>query len=156
MARKTVLTDSVARDIANAIGLRCFDCHSYDAKYNAQRNLSGKTHYADSDTLKFFNARIISTRVSHEGLIFGMVESIPEGFQGRKRAFRFIAFDLFGTVLNERDTEFSTSDKARAAMVEWCDSFAVLPHYKRAMMERAARLKQDAANWEKGAKAIRL
>ena len=148
-----------ARAISRAIGVSLFERHSYDAKYCAQRNLSGKTHYADDDTLKYFHARINSVKIAHEGLIFGIVESAAKDPDNRQRGFRFVVFDLFGTVLNDRDHDdamHGKSDKAAAAMAEWLESFDVLAHYKRAMLERADILKREAAEMSKAARAIRL
>lgn len=88
-----------------------------------------------------------------------MVESVAKDPDNRSRGFRFVVFDLFGTVLNDRDhadSMHSKSDKAAAAMAEWLESFDVLAHYKRAMAERADRLKREAAEMSKAARAIRL
>lgn len=148
-----------ARAISRAIGVSLFERHSYDAKYCAQRNLSGKSHYADDDTLKYFHARINSVKIAHEGLIFAMVESVANDPDNRSRGFRFIAFDLFGTVLNDRnhvDGTHRKSDGAYRDMLEWLDSFDVLAHYKTAMQDRAARLKREADDMNKAARAIRL
>ena len=54
------------------------------------------------------------------------------------------------------DSMHNKSDEAAAAMAEWLDSFDVLAHYKRAMLERADRLKREAAEMSKAARAIRL
>lgn len=148
-----------ARAISIAIGKSLFERRGYDAKYMAQSNLKDKTHYCDDDTLKFFHAKINSARVSHDGLLFGMVESVANDPGNRSRGFRFVVFDLFGTVLNDRDhadAMHAKSDKAAAAMAEWLESFDVLAHYKRAMLERADRLKREAAEMSKAARAIRL
>ena len=156
--RKTQLTDDTARAIAHAIGCRPFDRHGYDAKYSAQRNLDGKTHYADDDTLKFFHARINSCRTECNGLVLILIESAAKDMNNSARGHRFVAFDLFGTVLNDRDhvdAMHSKSDGARVAMRNWLDSFDVLAHYKAAMTERAARAKRAADDLAKAARAIR-
>ena len=118
-ARKTKLTDDTARAIAHAIGTRPFERHGYDAKYSAQRNLDGKTHYADDDTLKFFHARINSCRTECNGLVLILIESAAKDMHNSARGHRFVAFDLFGTVINHRDhvdAMHSKSDGARVAM----------------------------------------
>lgn len=143
----------LARQIARAIGTRPFEYQSCDPTYNAQRNLSGKTYYATPDTLKHFGARINHTDVEHEGLIFWIVESIPDG---RGRASRFVAFDLFGAVLNSRDDTYSTTDRATAAFREWLAAFDVAAHYKAALAERAERAKREASDLAKASRAIRL
>ena len=123
----------------------------------AQRNLSGKTHYADDETLRFFHARINSARTSHEGLIFAMVESVATDSRNTSRGFRFVAFDLLGTVLNDRthaDSTHAKSDKAIGEMLAWLESFDAMAHYKTAMAERAARLKRESAELSKASRAI--
>ena len=156
--RKTQLTDDTARAIAHAIGCRPFDRHGYDAKYSAQRNLDGKTHYADDDTLKFFHARINSCRTECNGLVLILIESAAKDMNNSARGHRFVAFDLFGTVLNDRDhvdAMRSKSDAAYNDSREWLESFDVLAHYKAAMTERAARAKRAADDLAKAARAIR-
>lgn len=158
-ARKTKLTDDTARTIAHAIGTRPFERHGDDAKYSAQRNLDGKTHYADDDTLKFFHARINSCRTECHGLVLILSESAAKDMHNSARGHRFVAFDLFGTVIiayhDHIDAMHSKSDGARAAMREWLESFDVLAYYKAAMTERAARAKRAADDLAKAARAIR-
>lgn len=155
MARKkTVLDSAIACRIAHAIGTSKFDCHSYDSKYNAQRNLSGKTHWADSDTLKFFNSRILSARVMHEGLTLAIIESSDTGFNSKSRGFRFHIFDLFGTHVSDSDGYYSKRERAESAMHEYLETYNPIAHYKAAMAERVQRLKNDAAHMEKGMKTL--
>ena len=157
-ARKTKLTDDTARAIAHAIGTRPFERHGYDAKYSAQRNLDGKTHYADDDTLKFFHARINSCRTECNGLVLILIESAAKDMNNTARGHRFVAFDLFGTVINDRDHGDALRSKSDAAYNdsrEWLESFDVLAHYKAAMAERAARAKRAADDMAKAARSIR-
>ena len=94
-----------------ANGLRLFSDKSYDAKHNAQRNLDGKTHYVDEGTLKYFKCRILKCRVLDDGLILGIIESLPIPEQGNCK--RVVFFDIFGNVIGKsRDTTFKTTDKA--------------------------------------------
>lgn len=153
------VTEQTARSIARALNVSRFERCGYDAKAMAQRNLQGKTHYAEDDTLRFFHARIVNARAAHEGLIFCLVESVANDPDNRSRGFRFVAFDLFGTVLNDRDSAgglCSKSAKADVQMDEWLKNFDVLCHYKSAMLERVARLKREAAEMSKAARAIRV
>ena len=53
-----------------------FDDQSYDPKYNAQRNLQGRTHYVDDATLRCFRSRVLLTAINFDGLLFGLVESV--------------------------------------------------------------------------------
>lgn len=134
------------RDLAYACGVRVFEQFGYDAKACAQRNLSGRTHYADDDTLRFFHARIISARPELDGAAFLLVESVAKDFSNTARGFRFVVFDMFGESMGEsRDTYHKTSDKARAAGLAWLESFDVVAHYRAALAERADRLERQAA-----------
>src|SRR6478736_418130 len=90
-------------------------------KNNAQRNLQGRTHYVDDDTLRGFYSRIISARHVDNGLLFAIVTSDAIDHENRKRGFRYVIFDIFGNVVERNpaslDREFfRTSDKATKAM----------------------------------------
>ena len=153
----TKLTEELARAIAYACGTQRFERTGYDAKAMTQRNLSGRTHYADDDTLKFFSARINSARTECHGLLLVITESTASGFNGPTRQHRFVAFDLFGAVVNEREgQDFKRSEQADKAKREWLAGFDVLAHYKAAMTERAERLKHEAKALTDAARKIRL
>lgn len=157
-ARKTKLDDTTARAIADACGTRPFYQRGYTAKDRAQDNLSGKTHYATDDTLRFHHARINGCYVECHGLVLVIVESAAIDMHNTSRGHRFVAFDLFGTVINNRnriDEMHSTSDKALADMRTWLDGFNVLAHYKEVLTDRAARAKRDADAMVKAARAIK-
>lgn len=91
---------------------------SSDAKWNAQRNLSGRTHYADDDTLRAFRSRILSSGDHDNGLIFSIIESMSLDYNHTRRGFRFVLFDIFGTVISRCDLEhaFTSKEQARKAM----------------------------------------
>lgn len=153
------MNTELAQQIARAIGARPFDHQSYDAKYDAQRSLSGKTHYADDDALKYFNARINRSGNAAGGLLFWIIESVAQDPDNQSRTNRFVVFDLFGTVVNDRehlDAGYSSTDRAKRACQEWIESFDVAAHYKAALVDRAERAKRDAADLAKAARAIRL
>ncbi len=157
MARKkTELNDATARTIADALRVARFERAGYVAKAMAQRNLNGRTHYADDDTLKFFHTRINACRTEAHGLLLIMLESTANNFKNTSRSHRFVVFDLFGDVLNARDTLRAKSGKAHDDMRDWLASFDVLAHYKQAMAERAERMKRDADAMAKAARAIRI
>jgi hypothetical protein len=91
---------------------------SSDEKTNAQRNLSGRSHYADDATLRYHKARILSTHITDKGLLFALTESVALDPQGLRRGFRFVVFDIFGHVVERADLEscWRTHDAARKAM----------------------------------------
>jgi hypothetical protein len=144
-----MLNDELARSIAYACGESRFDRRGYDPKGNAQQNLAGRTHYADDSTLRFFHARINRAWPACEGLVFVLIESVAADPDNRARGFRFVAFDIFGTVINDRaemENLHKTGEKARHDAESWLESFDVLAHYRGAMTERAARLARQAAD----------
>lgn len=149
------VTEEQARAIAIACGAQRFERTGYDPKAMTQRNLSGRTHYADDETLKFFSARINSARVERFGLLLVITESTASGFNDPTRQHRFVAFDLFGTVVNDRDgQDFKRSEHADKAMREWLEGFDALAHYKAAMIEWAERLKREAKTLTDAARKI--
>jgi hypothetical protein len=98
-----------------------YKTESYVPKINAQRNLAGRTHYVDDDTLRSFYSRVISARHTDGGLLFAIVTSDAKDHQNKSRGFRYVIFDLFGTVAERNpasvDREyFRSSAKAEKAM----------------------------------------
>jgi len=85
---------------------------------NAQSNLAGRTHYVDTDTLKFFKARVLSTGTTDNGLLFWLIESFATD-DGRK--FRGVIFDIFGSTHARRsmDDAYKTAKQAKKAL--WAD-----------------------------------
>ena len=89
-----------------------------DPLMNAQRNLSGRTHYVDDDTLRFHKSRVISTRHTDGGLLFAIVTSDALNYENTKRGYRYVIFDVFGTVISRCTLEdaWSKRDKCERAM----------------------------------------
>ena len=92
---------------------------SCDPKINAQRNLMGRTHYVDPDTLKYHKARVLDSYVIDNGLLFGIVESVALDPQGHKRGFRPVVFDLFGRVRSRVALEHCTRTHRAAEKMLW-------------------------------------
>lgn len=100
--------------------MRLYRNESSDPKTNAQRNLCGRTHYVDDETLRWHKSRVLSARVVDEGLLFAIVTSDALDMNNTKRGYRFVVFDVFGTVLERPKLEesYRTSEKAAKAMWE--------------------------------------
>lgn len=148
---KTQLTQPQISALAEAVkatGARLFTQQSSDPKHNAQRALSGITHYADDDTLKWHKARILSTAILAEGLLFRIAESCALDMNNTKRGTRCVVFDVFGTAVYRPDLEntFKTSDKARTVAAE--TEIDLVAHYREAIKSRLHWLTQDAAKME--------
>ena len=143
----TTTTENLAAAIERVTGKRRFCSIGHTAKTCAQENLSGRTHYCDEGTLRFFSSRIIKSSARLDGLVFVLVESVATGFRSSERGFRFVAFDLFGEVLNERAPSNNlrrTGAQARKDAAEWLSGFDVLAHYRKQLTERAGQLQREA------------
>lgn len=127
--------------------VKLFACESCDPKRNAQRNLSGRTHYVDDDTLRWHKARIngASDVQGSHGLLFRITESCALDMHNRSRGNRCVVFDVFGTVVYHPDLEntFSTSAKAQTACNE--TPFDLVAHYRKAIEAKLAHTEREAA-----------
>jgi len=127
----------------NILGIRPYRQESCYSLNDAQRNLQGRTHYVDADTLKGFRARVLNAHLSHDGLVYWIIESVGNKPLDGKANKRFVAFDVFGDVINNREQWHMTSkaaDKERKAFLE---SFDAEKHTENRLLERA---KRDAEN----------
>lgn len=98
--------------------MQLYSNQASDPLSNAQRNLIGRTHYVDPDTLRYRKSRILSARATDKGLLFAIVTSDALDMNNSKRGYRFVIFDLFGTVIARTELEhaFSKSSVAEKAM----------------------------------------
>ena len=87
-------------------------------KLDAQANLLGRSYYVTDSTLKYHHSRICQTHVSHNGLIFGLVECVAKDWQNTERGYRSVVFDITGDVLNRPSNKdiVKTRREAIAAM----------------------------------------
>jgi len=85
--------------------MKLYQNESSDPKYNAQRNLEGRTHYVDSNTLRFHKSKILNTATPYNGLLFALIESYAMDYENTRRAFRYVIFDVFGNVIERPDLE---------------------------------------------------
>lgn len=131
--------------IVEATGGRLFRSESGDPKYNAQRNLIGRTHYVDTDTLRWHKSRVLSTAILADGLLFRITESCALDMHNTRRGKRCVVFDVFGTIVSRPDLEntFSTSDAARNASNR--EEIDLASHYREAIASRRHFAEQDAA-----------
>lgn len=89
------------------------------ATINAQRNLCGRTHYVDPDTLRYHKSRVLSTHITDGGLLFALVESAAMDMNNTKRGFRYVIFDVFGTVLDRLSLGDSFKTRKAATKAMW-------------------------------------
>jgi hypothetical protein len=122
----------------------------------AQDQLTGRTHYVDDSTLRYFHARVVGAHNDADGLLFWIVESSAKDPDNSARGFRPVVFDIFGEVvfrLNLADM-VKTSDKARALYRDWLESFDIVAHYREALESRAKRLESEARQYREALQAL--
>lgn len=88
-------------------------------KLNAQRNLTGRTHYVDDDTLRWHKSRILSTHITDNGLLLAIVTSDALDMNNTRRGFRYVVFDVFGTVLARPHLAEAFPTKKRTLKAMW-------------------------------------
>jgi hypothetical protein len=118
---------------------------SNNPKINAQRNLCGRTHYVDDDTLRYHKSRVLDAGVTNQGLCFWIICSDALDPTGRRRGFRYVIFDVFGGVLALPDlaNAFSASWRARKAMWVALNRIDAITETREAI-ERDRRYHEDA------------
>lgn len=127
------------RAVSDAFRLSLFSNRSSYALPDATANLSDRTHYVDSATLKFFNAKILSTEIFADGLLFGLCES--KRFDNEPREYAFVLFDVTGRVITKENAKNPTV--ARAAMRAHVEQFDVAAYYRALLQETAERAEQQ-------------
>jgi hypothetical protein len=129
--------------------------------WNAQRNLCGRTHYVDDDTLKFHKSRVLSARATDNGLLFAIVTSDARDHQNTRRGMRYVIFDIFGFVVERNPAKlelewFSSSEKATKAMwdaLNRLDAYAItrdaIDRTERHYAQDIARLRGELSSTQK-------
>lgn len=143
----TTTTTEEIKSITEAlqkIHVRPFGCESSDPKYNAQRNLRGKTHYVDDDTLRFHKSRVLSAQAIHGGLLFRIVCSDSLDMHNTKRGFRAVVFDVFGTTIDRPKLEDATATRQAAINASDKQSIDLVAHYQAAIQSELRRRESDA------------
>jgi len=115
------------------IHVQPFRHESSDPKHNAQRNLNGKTHYVDDDTLRWHKSRVLSALELHGGLLFRIVCSDALDMHNTKRGFRAVVFDVFGTTIDRPTLEEATATKHAAINASERQSIDLVNHYQKAI-----------------------
>lgn len=117
--------------------------HCSNSKADAQRNLHGKTHYVDDDTLRWHKSKVVSTAVLHAGLLYRITCSDALDMNNIRRGFRSVVFDLFGTTIERPKLEDAVSTSQKAIKLSDEQEIDLLAHYRQAI-ERELKQRQDA------------
>ena len=119
----------------------------YHARDAAQDALTGRTHYADPETLRYFHSRILSAYPILDGLFFRLTESCSLDPDNTRRGFRCVLFDIFGEVVYRPDLEScrASRDPAERDCTRWLETFDPVGYYRETLEKRAERMAKDAA-----------
>lgn len=148
---KLNITDDQQRAIGEALKplhVSLFTHRSCDPKYNAQQNLQGRTHYVDTDTLRWHHSRVLSSATRAWGLLFSITTSNALDMHNTKRGYRCVVFDVFGTVIYRPDLEGAYSTRKAAENAREKFEFNLLAHYQKAIADKIEWNKRDLANLE--------
>lgn len=115
------------------IHVRPFCYESGDPKHNAQRNLRGKTHYVDDDTLRWHKSRVVGCAHLHDGLLLRVTCSDAIDMHNTKRGFRSAVFDIFGTTVSRPKLEDAASTSAAAVKASDRETIDLVEHYRQAI-----------------------
>ena len=127
----------------DTLGIRPYLNESSYPINDAQRNLAGRTHYVDDDTMRYFKARINHASGYDDGLTYAILESVAHPSLGR--VHRPVIFDVFGTVICKRDNYYKTSDQARKAMYAILNAHDAVAHTWVVIGERYNSMVRDLA-----------
>jgi hypothetical protein len=97
-------------------------------KINAQRNLAGRTHYVEEDTLRWHKSRVIACRVIDHGLLLAITTSDALDMNNTRRGYRYVIFDVFGNVLSRPDLEHAFKRRDQCDKAMWADLDAIDAH----------------------------
>lgn len=133
---KTKIDKSARLESAMRIrGIRLFRCESCYPECDAPRNLQGRTHYCDPDSMKYFKAKILNGGTAAGGLLFWIVESVQSRPNQGGYTRRAVVFDVFGDIVNERadmrETQgewFKNTRKAEDAALAFVKGFDAVGH----------------------------
>jgi hypothetical protein len=141
-----MLTRTALASALHSLGFSTFTDKSCYPKSDAKRNLEGRTHFADDDTLRFFGSRILSATDHCDGLLYSLIESSYQDWNKTRRTVRFAVFDVFGTCIYRPDIEagYRTSKQANKARYAWLNAFDVDAWYAEQIKSRSLRLQRDA------------
>jgi hypothetical protein len=141
--------------ITAAANLELFQDRYSNPKANAQKNLQGRTHYAEDQTLDFFKAKIVAAEPAADGLFLQIVESVALDYENTRRGFRVVVFDLFGQTVFRPSFEECASTKT-AALNHFKKYYNIDPatYYRAELKHRANRLTNQAAAMTEAAEQL--
>jgi hypothetical protein len=144
----TMTTQELAARLDRSYAVRRYrDRYFYNPRDAAQDALIGRTHYVNTDTLRFHHSRILSARPIFDGLFFRITESCSLDPDNTRRGFRCVVFDIFGETVYRPSLEIcrASRDPAERDCTRWLETFDPVGYYRETLEKRAARMNKDAA-----------
>ena len=134
------------RDILRIAGIDLFQDRRNNPKARAQDCLSGRTHYVDDETLRYFRSRILSSDAICSDTLFYIIESVSLDSNHTRRGVRGVVFDIFGTTVYRPSLDqcYRTTELAKRALWAWLDGFSEADHYVVCLESRAIRKEREA------------
>jgi hypothetical protein len=99
--------------------LEFYSSKATNPRLNAQRNLMGRTHYVDPDSLRFHKSRVLSARHVDGGLLFAITCRDALDFDATSYGYRFVIFDLNGHVVERTELEGAFKSHKAATKAMW-------------------------------------
>lgn len=144
---KTTTTPETIAAIVTALSkihVQTFEDKSSDPKRDAQRNLAGKTHYVDDDTLRWHKSRVLSSEVLCGGLLLRIITSDALDMNNTRRGYRAVVFDLFGTTIERPNLDEASATKRTALKRSEAQEIDLAAHYRTAMESELRHRQQEA------------
>lgn len=131
-----------------------FECKSCDPKYNAQRNLQGRSYFVADESLFFHKSKVLSSQAFAGGLLFKVTESSSLDWNGTKRGVRVHVFDIFGTHVWGPDLENAKSRREQAERLFDEAALDIAAHYKAALESKLFLIKDSEEKTKAALSAI--
>lgn len=116
---------NILQTIGNAARVAGIDPYNYDGSRVlsldrvAENLTTGRTHYFDSGTRRYFKSRVVMLREQCCGLVLGFIESVSLDPEHTRRGFRPGFIDADGHVFDRPDLDKSFSTKRAAEKEFW-------------------------------------
>lgn len=150
-------TQELAAKLKKA-GIPLFEERSGFPLNQAQRNLEGRSLYAEDSQLRTRSTKIHSVYVLEDGLILGLVESVQAGAsEADGRVYRPTFFDVFGNIISQPEIKDAspTLKKAQADFWRTADELDAADVTANGMKTKEEQLEKALADFRKLMKELK-
>lgn len=140
-------------ELIRATGNKSYEAQHYgNSSEHCERQLSGRSHYYDGGTRRYFGARVLDVSTDADDAMLFTVESVapPSG----PRLYRMVAFDIYGTVVHRTEQQtngfagWKTADGARAELRKYREALDVRAVTIAAIKSKVKAIQREAAELE--------